>query len=177
MADEGGHNEAATGRAKGGPVTVSQAFGEIVWLIGQSPLHRNLRVADLDWLVMPAVLHKQFHLFREGTRPVGVALWAKVDAEGERKLVEGLLQGGNQLSEPEWAAGDRLWLVDLIAPFATTRNRHREVMFADLLTGKLKGQAFRTMRIDSVTGQRNIVDIAADAGEVLATQVAKAVTK
>lgn len=158
-------------------VTVSHVLGEITWLISQSLLHRNLRVADLAWLVMPALTHGQFHLFRDDNKPIGVALWANVDAEGERKIAEGLLQPGNQLSEADWIGGDRLWLVDLIAPFANAENRHRELMFADLVTGKLKGQAFRTMRLDPASGDRKVVEVAAEAGDALVSRIVEGVAK
>lgn len=171
------HSGQAAGAGADRGVTVSHVLGEITWLISQSPLHCNLRVADLAWLVMPALAHKQFHLFRDGDKSIGVALWANLDAEGERKIAEGLLQPGNQLSEADWMAGDRLWLVDLIAPFATAENRHREVMFADLLTGKLKGRAFKTLRLDPAGGERKIVEIAADAGDALVSKIAGGIAK
>src|SRR5687768_17524552 len=113
------------------PLTISHALGEVVWLISQSPRHNKLPVGALTWLVMPAIRHKQFYLFRDGQKPVGVALWAKVDSEGERKLVEGIMKPGNQLDDRDWTAGDVVWLVDLVAPFATVENKHVEVMFGD----------------------------------------------
>ena len=38
------------------PKTVSQVLGEITWLLSQSPLHKNLFISDLEWMVMPALL-------------------------------------------------------------------------------------------------------------------------
>lgn len=45
------------------PKTVSHVLGEIVWLFGESPLHQNLAIKDLKWLVMPPVLLEQFRIY------------------------------------------------------------------------------------------------------------------
>src|SRR3954454_639170 len=45
------------------PKTVSQVLGEITWLFTQSPRHKSIPVGDLEWLVMPAILLKQFRIF------------------------------------------------------------------------------------------------------------------
>ena len=39
-----------------GPKTVAAVLGEIIWLMTQSPRHKMLPLADLEWLVMPPVL-------------------------------------------------------------------------------------------------------------------------
>ena len=47
--------------------TVSQLFGEIVWLFSQSPKHKNFFVSDLEWLVMTPVLLRQFRVSGDQT--------------------------------------------------------------------------------------------------------------
>lgn len=42
--------------------TVSEVFGEIVWLMTQDPELRRLPLSDLEPLVMPAILLRQFHI-------------------------------------------------------------------------------------------------------------------
>lgn len=42
--------------------TVSEVFGEIVWLLTQDPELRLLQLSDLEPLVMPAILLRQFHI-------------------------------------------------------------------------------------------------------------------
>ena len=122
--------------------TVSHMLGEMTWLLTQSPLHRELAIGDLEWLVMPALIHQQFYIFRDGDKPVGLALWAKCGPEAEKKLQGGMIEPANRLSLEEWISGDNIWLVDLIAPFANEQNRHREIMMADLISGPLKDKAF-----------------------------------
>ena len=55
------------------PPTVSHLLGEMTWLLSQSPLHRALQIGDLEWLVMPALINRQFYIFRDGPKPIGLA--------------------------------------------------------------------------------------------------------
>src|ERR1044072_4191025 len=149
------------------PPTVSHLLGEMTWLLTQSPLHRALAIGDLEWLVMPVLIHRQFYLFRDGDQPVGLAMWAKCGPEARAKLEGGMIQPENRLTLEEWTNGDEIWLVDLIAPFANAENKQREIMFADLISGPLKGQAFKFHQTDPATGKRVVQSVAADAGDQL----------
>jgi len=97
----------------GEPKTVAQMLGEIVWLLSQSPLHKHLMIADLEWFCMPAILLEQFRVFYGTTTPAAVALWASVSEETEERLKS----GAGKLRPDEWKAGDRLWLMEVVAPF------------------------------------------------------------
>lgn len=163
MSEAGAEAVAGTG----GGITISHLLGEMTWLLTQSPLHRAFAIADLEWLVMPALIHQQFYIFRDGDRPVGLALWAKCGPEAEAKLERGMIEPENRLSLEEWNNGPNIWLVDLIAPFANTENKHREVMIADLIAGPLAGKSFKFHQTDPATGQRTVQTVAADAGEKL----------
>lgn len=156
-----------TAAADGVAPTVSHMLGEMTWLMTQSPLHKALAIGDLEWLVMPALIHEQFYTFRDGDKPVGLALWAKCNAAGAAKLDRGMIEPENRLTLEEWVGGDRIWLVDLIAPFANAENKHREVMMADLISGPLKDKAFSFHQTDPATGKRTVQNVAADAGEKL----------
>lgn len=147
--------------------TVSHMLGEMTWLISQSPLHKGLAIGDLEWLVMPALIHEQFYVFRDGERPVGLALWAKCSEAAEKKLQAGMIEPANRLSLEEWKEGDRIWLVDLIAPFANEQNKQREIMIADLISGPLKGREFRFHLTDPQSGERKVQTVGADAGDKL----------
>lgn len=157
----------------GGPRTVAEALGQIVWLFSQSPAHKHLKIADLEWSVMPAVIHEQFRVFRFGplpdagevtpdalapgmTRegleqmPLGVALWGHLSEAAEAKV-----EAGERLSAEEWKSGDRLWLLELITPFATPDNKLTEAMLADLLQGPFKGKRFSLHRTEPMTGRKD----------------------
>lgn len=157
--------------------TVSHMLGEMTWLLTQSPLHKVLSLSDLEWLVMPALIHEQFYVFRDGDRPVGLALWAKCGPEAVRKLDGGMIEPENRLTLEEWANGDQYWLVDLIAPFANNENRHREIMMADLISGPLAGKAFNFHQTDPATGKRSVQRVDADAGAKLKEVIETAMSK
>lgn len=149
------------------PPTVSHILGEMTWLLTQSPLHRELSIGDLEWLIMPALLHEQFYIFRDGDRPVGLALWAKCGPAAVQKLERGMIEPENRLTLEEWVGGNQIWLVDLIAPFANAENRHREIMMADLIAGPLAGKAFSFHLTDPDSGKRTVKQVSADANQKL----------
>lgn len=99
----------ASGRKK----TVAQSLGEVVWLFARSPEHQSFRLADLEWLIMTPVLLRQFKVFYMSERPVGVALWAFVNREVERRLIHGRAR----LTPEDWKSGEKPWLVEVVAPF------------------------------------------------------------
>ncbi len=99
--------------APGGKRTISSVLGEITWLMSQSPLHKTFFIGDLEWMVMTPIVLEQFRIFYSGDRPVGVALWARVSEEVETRLEA----GGARMAPNDWRSGDRLWVVELIAPF------------------------------------------------------------
>lgn len=107
-AEEGRPQLAA--RQPSGP---GEVIGEVVWLMTQSVAHKHLFVSDLDWLLVPPVMAKQFRLFRNGDKPRAFACWAYLDEEAEKRL----LSGQPRLRPGEWHGGDRAWLIDVIAPF------------------------------------------------------------
>lgn len=167
--------DAAAPRAAIQPPTISHLLGEMTWLLTQSPLHKAMTIGDIEWLIMPALVHLQFYIFRDGDRPIGLALWAKCNATAEGKLQRGMIEPENRLTLEEWQSGDRIWLVDLIAPFADIENRHRELMLADLISGPLKGKEFRFHQTDPVTGRRTVQTVGADAGDKLKEAIEAAV--
>jgi cytolysin-activating lysine-acyltransferase len=95
------------------PKTVAQVLGEITWLMTQSPRHRAIPLGDLEWLLMPAILLRQFRIFYSGEQPVGVALWALVDDTVAKRIDA----GDNRLSAVEWKSGSNMRIVELVAPF------------------------------------------------------------
>ncbi|MEA2896327.1 MAG: cytolysin-activating lysine-acyltransferase, partial [Bradyrhizobium sp.] len=95
------------------PKTVAQVLGEITWLMTQSPRHKSIPLGDLEWLVMPAILLRQFRIFYKGEQPVGVALWALVDDLVARRIDA----NDKRLAAVEWKSGINMRIIDIIAPF------------------------------------------------------------
>ncbi len=117
-------------------------------------------------------------LYFQGRRKTGwLALWAKCNPEAEAKLDRGMIEPENRLTLDEWNSGTAIWLVDLIAPFADSLNKHREIMIADLISGPLADQSFKFHQTDPVSGRRAVQTVGADAGEKLRAAVQAAATR
>jgi cytolysin-activating lysine-acyltransferase len=98
---------------------ISASFGEIVGVLMRSQHYRTYTLADLEWLVVPAVLSNQFMVAearaKDGgfTSPVGVVLWANVSPEVDRRLAADLTQPP-RLQPNEWKSGEIAWLIDAV---------------------------------------------------------------
>ena len=93
--------------------TVAGVLGEITWLMTQSPSHKGFFISDLEWMIMVPVMLQQFRLFYDKDKPIGVALYARVDDEVEERLKS----GSARLRPQDWKSGTKLWIVEIIAPF------------------------------------------------------------
>jgi len=134
--------------------TVSHMLGEIVWLMSQSKPHRQISIGDLDKVVAPAIANNQYRVFRANKKPVGVAFWAMVSEEVDKRL----LAGDGPVRPNEWKSGNRLWLIEVISPFANAENKLMDAMFADLVKNPFKGKSFRFTKTNPGTGQRQVAE-------------------
>ncbi len=125
--------------AKGAPVAdkddrqprMAQAFSQVVSVLMRDPSCKNLKIADLEWLVLPPLMSGQFRLAHaarpanggpsaDGVSdkerrigalvPVAVALWARVSPLVDKALSENL-ETNVRLSPSAWTSGDILWLL------------------------------------------------------------------
>lgn len=82
------------------------------------------RVSRDKWKsVMTPVLLQQFRLFYDKDKPIGVVLWASVSEEVEANLS----RGTTKLRPQDWKSGDRLWVVEVIAPFGGAEEMVRDL--------------------------------------------------
>jgi cytolysin-activating lysine-acyltransferase len=101
----------------------AQSFAQVVAVLMRDPNFRKMRLADLEWLVLPPIMAGQFRLAqmpsplghvkgKEGgvMVPVAVALWARVSADIDKRLSENL-DKAVRLGPGEWASGDNIWLM------------------------------------------------------------------
>ena len=116
----------------------SAMLGAAVWLMLSSPGHKHLFVTDFEWLVVPPILAKQFRLYRRDNVPIGFVSWARVSEEVEMRIINGSVK----LSPKEWTGGDRLWIIDVIAPFGGV-----EDIMADL-NKAFEGQTVKFIQAD-----------------------------
>lgn len=103
--------------------TVAAVLGEIVWLMGQSAEHKQATIADLEWMVMPAILLRQFRLFYKDGRPVAAVLYALAS----EPMAERLREGVAPLEPDHWRSGEKIVVVRTIAPFGGGKQLAAEV--------------------------------------------------
>jgi cytolysin-activating lysine-acyltransferase len=109
--------------------TFSQVFGEIAWLLTQSPSHKTFFLSDLEWMVMQPILLEQFRIFYDDKKPIGVAFWAFANDEVAGRLA----QGGARLRPDDWKSGTTPWLVEIVTPYTgAVALKFNEILFADL---------------------------------------------
>jgi hemolysin-activating ACP:hemolysin acyltransferase len=82
-------------------------------------------LADLEWLVLPAVLSKQVSVVQAQQSgvpvPVGVAIWASVSTAVDQRLSD--LSAPLRLQSDEWRSGDIPWSWSS-SPIPGPSNRH-----------------------------------------------------
>ena len=102
----------------------AQSFAQIVAVLMRDANFRNMRLSDLEWLVLPPVMAGQFRLAQAPSPhgrtkgqedggvlvPVAVALWARVSAAIDKGLSENL-DKAVRLRPGDWASGDNIWLM------------------------------------------------------------------
>ena len=102
---------------------MAQSVAQIVSVLMRDPSHKNLKIADLEWFVLPPVMAGQFRLAHAAgpahageTKqngvfvPVAAALWARVSPLVDKALSE-TLDKSPRLSPEAWTSGDILWLM------------------------------------------------------------------
>lgn len=116
---------------------MDEVFGQVAGLMMRSPRHKHLFLADLEWLVQPPLALGQARVLRdEHGNPLAFACWASVSHEVGQRLAT----GNPRLTPNEWASGDTLWLIDVIAPDAAIPG-----VLKTLQEQVFKGQKVRTM--------------------------------
>lgn len=137
--------------------TVAHVLGEITWLLSQSPAYKQLRIGDLEWAIMPALLLKQFCIFYdEQKKPIAFALWAYLSPEVEKRMSESLQAGKpTRLGLKEWKSGESLWLLELVSPFATAQNQLQDKLLAELKT-RFPKKPFHYMKVNATSGKREL---------------------
>lgn len=160
MSNEAPAATAETAAAQKPPqnLTVSEVFGQATWLMTQSRGHRTMFISDLEWMLMPPILLRQFRLFPGKDQPLGIALWAQLSDEASQRL-----EAGGKLKPDDWKSGDNYWLVELLAPFG-----QQDAMLGDIKSSIFKGKTFKMHAADT-TGARKVVTLG---GEGIASSTA-----
>lgn len=86
---------------------------------------------------MPPILLQQYQLFNVDRKIVAFAAWAYVSEEVEARLQ----RPHPKMAAVDWKSGDRLWMVNLFAPFG-----HTELARSQLRESALMGKSFKIHR-------------------------------
>jgi cytolysin-activating lysine-acyltransferase len=131
---------------------VDVMLGQIVTILMRSPQHKQRPLADLEWLVLPAVLSGQCRVAQAQQSgiavPVGVALWASVSTSVDQRLSD--LSVPWRLQPDEWRSGDIPWLVELVAD-----TRTQQALLKHLGETVFRGRGIK-MRVRGADGKMQI---------------------
>lgn len=91
--------------------------GDIVVVFSRSPAHRNYSLADIEWMVLPAVASGQYYVAeyaderKDFRAPIAVVTWAFVSEDVDQRLQQttGRIL---RLRPDEWRSGSIGWLID-----------------------------------------------------------------
>lgn len=115
------------------------ALGDIAWLWMSSPMHRDWPVHLLARNTLAPILRGQYILLRRDGVPTAYCSWARMDADSELAYV----LDPASLEERAWNCGDRLWIIDWIAPFSRSDNNALRRALAE----RLPEQVGRSLRV------------------------------
>lgn len=117
-----------------------EIFGQAAWLMMMSQTHKHLFIGDMEWLLTPPIMLKQFRIWRNNNIPFAFASWARLNEESEQRL----LSGNRRLSPADWNNGDKAWLIDLVCPHGDP-----EPVLRDLKENVFSNDPLMTLRPDS----------------------------
>ena len=98
---------------------ISASVGDLVVVMSKSPTYKFNTLADIEWLVLPAVLSGQYYVAElahteHGIRaPVAAVTWAAVSGEVSARLQANAGQRP-RLKPEEWKSGENNWIIDTV---------------------------------------------------------------
>ena len=128
---------------------ISASVGDVAIVFSRSAEHKHYAFADLEWMILPAVVTGQCYVAELqhtelGTRaPVAAVLWASVSAETDQRLSANPA-ARIRLRPDEWKGGEHLWIVDIAGEPAAIGGALNE------LAGTiLKGKTVKVVMLDA----------------------------
>jgi hemolysin-activating ACP:hemolysin acyltransferase len=91
-------------------------LGEVMSVLQRSPRHRKATLADLDWMILPALRFGQYRIAKDAKRggatpPEALIAWAKVSPAVDARIMANPHQPIH-LAPSEWQSGQIVWIVD-----------------------------------------------------------------
>jgi cytolysin-activating lysine-acyltransferase len=124
----------------------------VLALLARVPVYRDWTIAGVERLVIPPMrMGQSVVLANAHCQVVGFGTFAFLTEEAEA----GYLDGTRPIQPLDWLAGDRIWLIDTVAPFGHGSAVAREIRRALRERGHA-GREIRFRRIDAHTGDQRI---------------------
>lgn len=96
----------------------------VLGLMARVPSYRGWTIADVERLVIPPMrIGQSVVLANAHCHVIGFGTFAFLSEEAEA----GYLDGSRKIQPMDWIAGDRIWLIDAIAPFGHGKAVAREI--------------------------------------------------
>ena len=105
---------------------INATIGQIVLAMSVVPRYRHHSLADIQTMVLEPLIRDRIAIAQskeetaEGAMGplAGIAIWASVSDEVDAKVREQIKGGAFpvRLKPEEWVSGDKIWLLDVIAP-------------------------------------------------------------
>jgi cytolysin-activating lysine-acyltransferase len=128
----------------------ASVLGMVAGLMMDSPMHQHLFLADVKWLVLPALALQQYRIFRKDGVPVAYVSWAMLTEEAENRVKQGQMR----LRPDEWKAGERSWVIDLVVPYGG-----QQEILADIKKSVFEGKTLRAVSPASAGQGFSIVEL------------------
>ena len=133
----------------------AQMFSQAVGVLMRDPLHMNLPIRDLEFMLLPPLMAGQCVVGNAKSSsdgplvPVALALWARVSPSVDKRLNDSV-DRAVPLKANEWTSGSIVWLVTLAgSPRALSE------LVKQLCEKDLKGQTVK-MVISDKSGKRSV---------------------
>lgn len=99
---------------------VQATVGEVMLAMMNVARYRHQTLADMSHIVLEPLMRDRVAVAKaeKDETLAGLAIWASVSDEVDAKIVEQVRSGvfPVRLASEDWASGDTLWLLDVIAP-------------------------------------------------------------
>lgn len=128
-----------------------RVYGDMMFLAFRSQRHRAMSLGTLKAYLETPIELGQFRIFRFDDVPRAMYTWAFLNAEAERKLVEGV-----PLEPDDWNSGQRLWIIDLVAPY---RGLMKQIGRWIMRPGNLTDGEFLFRRVTGINDTRRVVHV------------------
>lgn len=124
------------------------SIGKLQFLASFCPLHQRMPAVALARIFYPAINNNCVRFFEnEDGRTAAALIWARLSDEVSNRMLHDRIPP----TEADWASGDTLWFLDLLAPFGHGRIVARQIARTP------PPEAFYFARLDATGGVQRVV--------------------